>query len=66
LRAAGKRAEDKRFELRDALAGFDSYDTSVVVFGSLGRNEFTEASDIDWTLLIDGSADPMHLEVTQK
>ena len=32
----------------------------------MGRNEFTEASDVDWTLLIDGSANPIHLEVTRK
>jgi len=66
LKAASERAEAKRRKLRFALKGIDSDDTSVVVFGSLGRNEFTEASDIDWTLLIDGGADPMHLELTRK
>jgi hypothetical protein len=35
-------------------------DTSVVVFGSLARGEYTERSDVDWTLLIDGQADPGH------
>ena len=35
-------------------------DTSVVVFGSLARGEYTEQSDVDWTLLIDGQADPGH------
>ncbi|MFT3765825.1 MAG: nucleotidyltransferase domain-containing protein [Minicystis sp.] len=35
-------------------------DTSVVVFGSLARGEYTEKSDVDWTLLIDGQADPAH------
>ena len=56
-------ARNKRDELRAKLAGFDSEDTSIVVFGSLARDEFTEGSDIDWTLLIDGSADPKHLEL---
>jgi predicted nucleotidyltransferase len=56
-------ARKKRDELKAALAGFDSEDTSVVVFGSLARDEFTDGSDIDWTLLIDGSADPKHLEL---
>lgn len=35
-------------------------DTSVVVFGSLARGEYTPKSDVDWTLLIDGQADPGH------
>lgn len=54
------RAERKRTELRGALADLDSEDTSIVVSGSLARDEFTEGSDIDWTLLIDGLADPKH------
>jgi len=29
-------------------------DASVVVFGSLARDEFLQGSDLDWTLLIDG------------
>jgi len=57
------RLEQRLDELRSVLAGFDSEDTSIVVFGSLARDEFTEGSDIDWTLLIDGSADPKHLEL---
>jgi predicted nucleotidyltransferase len=40
-------------------------DTSFVVFGSLARNEWTVNSDVDWTLLVDGQADPNHLKVTQ-
>ena len=66
LKTARGRAEIKREELRSALRGIDSEDTSVVVFGSLGRDEFTDASDIDWTLLVDGGADPMHLELTRE
>lgn len=40
-------------------------DTSVVVFGSLARGEWTTGSDVDWTLLVDGQADQAHLEVVQ-
>jgi predicted nucleotidyltransferase len=40
--------------------------TTLVVFGSLARGEVTEGSDIDWTLLVDGSADPEHLEAAQR
>lgn len=35
-------------------------DTTLVVFGSLARGDFTAASDTDWTLLIDSPADPHH------
>jgi hypothetical protein len=41
----------------------DSEDCSVVVSGSLARDEFTPGSDIDWTLLIDGQADPGVIEI---
>ena len=60
LREARSAARERSAGLRKALAGLDSEDTSVVVSGSLARGEFTSGSDIDWTLLIDGSADPRH------
>src|SRR5437867_2198992 len=60
LKQARSTAEETRRRLRSALAGLDSEDTSIVVSGSLARDEFTSGSDIDWTLLIDGSADPRH------
>ena len=66
LTAARELAIVKRAELRIALARFDSEDTSIVVSGSLAREEFTKGSDIDWTLLIDGFADPGHFELTEK
>jgi hypothetical protein len=36
-------------------------DASLVVFGSLARDEATTGSDVDWTLLIDGQASSTHL-----
>jgi len=36
------------------------------VSGSLARDEFTDGSDIDWTLLIDGLSDPGHYALTNK
>lgn len=66
IRNARERAHNRRNELKSALSGFDSEDTSVVVFGSLARDEFTEGSDIDWTLVIDGSADPKHLDLVHE
>jgi len=46
--------------LGDVLRGEDPSDTSIVVFGSLARGEYTPGSDLDWTLLIDGQADEGH------
>jgi predicted nucleotidyltransferase len=65
LRRARELAESKPAELRHALAHLDSEDTSIVVSGSVARDEFTERSDVDWTLLIDGQSDPGHYELTK-
>jgi predicted nucleotidyltransferase len=55
--------------LRGLLRDQDPTDTSIVVFGSLARGEYTSGSDVDWTLLIDARADEGHYkaarEVTQ-
>lgn len=37
-------------------------DCSFLVFGSLARDEYTNGSDIDWALLIDGAASPSRTE----
>jgi predicted nucleotidyltransferase len=66
LPQAKRLSQDKRHEVQDAVAGFDSEDTSIVVSGSLARDEYTTGSDIDWTLLIDGSADPKHHDLLRK
>jgi len=66
LRQARRLSEETRQKLRTTLAGLDSEDSSIVVSGSLARDEFTPGSDIDWTLLIDGSADPHHLDVCRE
>jgi predicted nucleotidyltransferase len=64
LRAARERANTTKTDQRLALKQFDSSDAVVVVSGSLARNEFTAGSDVDWTLLIDGQADPQHYNLT--
>src|SRR5260370_20775795 len=66
LRKARELAQSKRLELRQALEHLDSEDTSIVVSGSLARDEFTAGSDVDWTLLIDGQSDPGHYALTKK
>jgi predicted nucleotidyltransferase len=60
IEAARKFSRETLALLKRALADSDSDDTSVVVLGSLGREEFTSGSDIDWNLLVDGIADPNH------
>ncbi len=66
---ARQQTEQILTELRAALVGsgaeepLDSEDLSVIAFGSLARYEWTRLSDIDWTLLVDGAADPNHFEL---
>lgn len=46
--------------LSDATASQHGSDASIVALGSVGRFEFTDESDIDWVLLVDGQADLAH------
>lgn len=66
LREARLLSRKQRAAITEAARGLDSADTSIVVSGSLARDEFTMGSDLDWTLLIDGSADPQHHSLFQK
>jgi predicted nucleotidyltransferase len=56
----------RRLELHQVLDELDSSDTSIVVFGSLARDEASPGSDTDWTLLVDGIADPLHVSSAQE
>ncbi len=60
LEAAREFSNQKLAELKNVLVDLDSEDTNIVVLGSLGRKEFTQGSDIDWYLLVDGISDPNH------
>ncbi len=51
--------------LAEVLRAQEPSDTSIVVFGSLARGEYTPGSDVDWTLLIDGRADEGHYEAAR-
>lgn len=66
INAARTFSDKKREDLAMRLRGLDSGDTSIIVYGSLARGELTEGSDIDWTLLVDGFADPNHLDVARE
>ncbi len=46
--------------LAEQVNDLTSEDTSIVLFGSVGRLEFTSGGDVDWTFLIDGQADLKH------
>ncbi|MDR5727779.1 MAG: nucleotidyltransferase domain-containing protein [Terriglobia bacterium] len=61
--------ENSRIEfdgIKEACKALVMPDTSLVVFGSLARGEFTDGSDIDWTLLVDGITIPQHLTVARQ
>jgi predicted nucleotidyltransferase len=60
IRAARAARNQRRVELEKAFAAQGSSDTSLVVFGSVAREEVTSGSDLDWILLIDGQSVPEH------
>jgi predicted nucleotidyltransferase len=65
--AAARAASVARMkDLEDDLSTYGSLDVSIVFFGSLARKELTAESDPDWTLLVDGEADPNHLETARE
>ncbi|HEV2961421.1 MAG TPA: nucleotidyltransferase domain-containing protein [Candidatus Angelobacter sp.] len=68
VREARERARSKRQEFKEICAKEKllTQDTSVVVFGSLARDEYTVGSDADWTLLIDGEANSDHSRVARR
>src|ERR1043165_17810 len=53
-------------QLTASVEGLTAEDSSVVVFGSVGRFEVTTDSDVDWTYLIDGQANLQHLATARK
>jgi predicted nucleotidyltransferase len=54
-------AWENTLKTRDLLSkiieGKPGSETSVIVHGSVARQECTQGSDLDWTLLVDGQAD---------
>jgi predicted nucleotidyltransferase len=65
IQQARAKTVETNARLNKILDGLSSTDAAIVVFGSLARGEWTK-SDVDWTLLIDGQADPEHLQVAQE
>jgi predicted nucleotidyltransferase len=62
IRKARSDATAMRNRLDELFRGQNSPDTSLVVFGSVARQEVTSSSDLDWILLIDGQSIPEHKE----
>jgi predicted nucleotidyltransferase len=62
IRKARSDATVRRNRLDELFRGQNSPDTSLVVFGSVARQEVTSSSDLDWVLLIDGQSIPEHKE----
>lgn len=62
IRGARAQTKKRRLELAERFAEHGSPDTSLVVFGSVAREEVTSGSDLDWVLLIDGQSVPEHKE----
>ncbi len=62
IRKAQENTVRRRQELEELFRQRHSPDTSIVVFGSVARREVTRSSDLDWILLVDGSAVPEHKE----
>jgi predicted nucleotidyltransferase len=66
IRAGREQSQAEYAVLADALKPFPTVDASVVVVGSLARQEFAPGSDIDWTMLLDGITRPEHVEVANE
>lgn len=63
IRKAHEQTVQTKKKIEKLLKGLSSTDAGTTVFGSLARDEWTSKSDVDWTLLIDGQADPQHYAV---
>jgi hypothetical protein len=64
---AEETSRDKMRELAGLARGLAPTDEgAIVVFGSMARGEFTDGSDLDWAILIDGRADSCHLEIVHE
>jgi predicted nucleotidyltransferase len=60
IRQARAATQAWRRRIADAFEGKVAPDTTLVLFGSIAREEMTSGSDSDWILLVDGQAIPEH------
>lgn len=66
LRLALDDSTELHRRLEASSAGLAGDDASIVVFGSVGRFEVTNDSDVDWTYLVDGQANLQHQVTAHK
>lgn len=67
INAAAQNAHKTRLDIETTLREITvPTDTGLLIFGSLARQELTSDSDVDWTLLINGQAEPDHMTVAQQ
>lgn len=62
---ARRRTGELRRKLQ-ALEALSTEDAATIVYGSIGREEVTESSDVDWTILIDGPTDPHQIHLVTR
>lgn len=62
---ARNEADEVLAVVREALKENQNADVECVFFGSLARREWTQGSDVDWTLLVDGQVDASHYKTAQ-
>lgn len=66
ITASRARAASTLDLLRKELYPLVPSETTLVIYGSLARHEFTDQSDVDWTLLVDGAANAEHQNVARR
>lgn len=66
MQACYELSEHKLGELSNLVGGSLPSQASFVSFGSLARKEYTEGSDLDWCLMIDGKADTGHRDAERE
>lgn len=66
ITASRTASQEMKQRLTRELRHLVSPETTLVVYGSLARGEFSQGSDVDWTLLVDGAADPYHQDAAQR
>jgi predicted nucleotidyltransferase len=66
LQRARRAASGIRSTIEEALGDRTNGDASLVVFGSLARGEWTNGSDVDWTLLLDGQTYPEQFDTVEE
>src|SRR6266853_1573610 len=66
MRACYALSEKTLADLSEVVGGRLPAEASFVTFGSLARKEYTDGSDLDWCLMIDGKADAEHRELERQ